>query len=262
MRVMTFNIRNSEAQDGQNEWAVRRNWVAQFIYNIEPDVVGMQEVLPDQMAYLKDSLSSKYEGYGVARDDGDSIGEACPIFYRTDRFTRLTQGNFWLSDTPGVPSRSWGAACNRVCTWVMLQDKRSQRVFIVANTHLDHVSEQARTRGIILIKQRLAAIANNCPIILAGDFNAAAGGDTYQAALGRVFTMQDCYPKAEKTGGQRSTYQEYGNVPDSEGERIDFIFTTEGINVKRAYIYNSMIDVGQYLSDHNAVFVDLSDKHL
>jgi len=134
-----------------------------------PDLVGFQEVLHDQLQFLEKQLP-EYRWIGCGRDDGFASGEYCPIFYNGTlfraRFTppspqfplnctysspsqAETAGTFWLSETPWTPgSRSWGASLPRICTWVVLSHISSNRRFAVFNTHLDHMSINARANGI------------------------------------------------------------------------------------------------------------------
>ncbi len=52
VRVMSFNIRHDNPQDGENAWPHRRDWVAELIRENRVDVVGMQEVLKSQIDVL------------------------------------------------------------------------------------------------------------------------------------------------------------------------------------------------------------------
>lgn len=54
--VMTFNIRTSNIPDGDNAWQYRKELVAETIRRFEPDVVGMQEVITEQIEYLTSAL--------------------------------------------------------------------------------------------------------------------------------------------------------------------------------------------------------------
>ena len=58
---------------------------------------------------------------GVGRDDGKEAGEMTALYYRADRFERLDDGHFWLSEQPDQPgSKSWDTALTRMATWVKL----------------------------------------------------------------------------------------------------------------------------------------------
>ena len=48
LRVMTFNIRNSNAKDGADHWEHRKELFAKTVRDFDPDLLGTQEVLADQ----------------------------------------------------------------------------------------------------------------------------------------------------------------------------------------------------------------------
>jgi endonuclease/exonuclease/phosphatase family metal-dependent hydrolase len=139
---------------------------------MDVDVLGLQEVFAEQSDYLLEKLP-QYAKVGVHRDDGKRAGEASPVFFRKSRFEALKSGTFWLSETPDVPgSKSWGTACTRLCSWVLLKDKANDRTFCFANTHTDHVSELARKEGMLLIIRRMREFAPaGTPLVFTGDHN-------------------------------------------------------------------------------------------
>jgi len=96
---MTFNVRLDIPSDSVNNWNYRKGDACRMIAYYSPDLLGMQEVLHNQMEDLKRGLP-QYTALGVGRDDGKEAGEYCPIFFRTDRFTLVEYGNFSLSEQP------------------------------------------------------------------------------------------------------------------------------------------------------------------
>ena len=54
--VMSFNIRLDHVADSLNNWKYRKDAAAQMIAYYTPDVVGMQEVLKNQLDDLKNRL--------------------------------------------------------------------------------------------------------------------------------------------------------------------------------------------------------------
>ena len=79
---MTYNIRNSNAADGPNKWKFRKEKVVTLIKNVNPDVLGTQEVLFDQYKDLQHMLTD-YSVFGVGRNNGKHAGEHSCIFYTT-----------------------------------------------------------------------------------------------------------------------------------------------------------------------------------
>ena len=76
--VMSFNIRLDHVADSLNNWKYRKDAAAQMIAYYTPDVVGMQEVLKNQLDDLKNRLP-QYTALGVGRADGKEKGEYCSI---------------------------------------------------------------------------------------------------------------------------------------------------------------------------------------
>ena len=121
---MTYNIRLSTGNDGENAWEHRKEGLVNQIRFHEPDVFGIQEGLPDQVAYFEQNLKD-YAYYGVGRDDGEEKGEFSALYFKRDKFKVLKKRTFWLSETPDQPSKGWDAALPRICTTVLLEMKSS-----------------------------------------------------------------------------------------------------------------------------------------
>ena len=124
IKLISYNLRNSGARDGDNAWMKRRHATPQMIRQEAPDVFGVQEGLIDQLQYI-DTECPQYARVGVGRDDGAEGGEIMAIYYLRDRFELVDSGTLWLSETPAEVSRGWDGACNRTMTWVELRDKNS-----------------------------------------------------------------------------------------------------------------------------------------
>lgn len=125
LKLITYNIRLQTESDGANSWANRKDFLTGQLKFYNPDVFGVQEVLPQQV----DDLTKSFVNYGTAGSgrDGFGKGESSNIFYRKDRFILKDSGTFWLSETPSKISKGWDAALNRVCTYVLLKDKQTKK---------------------------------------------------------------------------------------------------------------------------------------
>jgi endonuclease/exonuclease/phosphatase family metal-dependent hydrolase len=168
IRAATFNLRNSSAPDGDNAWPVRRNAAVAAIEHLDADVVGLQEVLPDQLDYLRWRFP-KYEIVGAGRDDGMSAGEHCVVMVRPGDWRVERHETRWLSDDPGTPgSIGWDAHLTRIATLVWLRH-RNDTTIGVANTHYDHAGEVAQLQSSRLIARWTAG---SLPWIVMGDLNA------------------------------------------------------------------------------------------
>ena len=170
--LMSFNIRTSTADDGSNNWEYRKEAAARMLRAEHPDVVGMQEVRPNQEAFFRERLSDMYDGVSVSRDPSSNNDEACTVFYNKQKYDLVRTNTFWLSETPDVPSIGWDAMFNRIVTYVYLRDKQTDKQILVFNTHLDHVGVVARERSLALIADSALAIGGDTmPMFVMGDLN-------------------------------------------------------------------------------------------
>lgn len=257
VRVMSFNVRVDVASDGLDAWPHRVEAVAATVR--QADVAGVQEAT----AAMLDTLALRLRDFarlGTGRD-ADGGGEQSAILYRPDRFDRLDDGTFWLSPTPDVPgSQGWDAALPRIATWARLRDRRTGRALVVVNTHFDHVGQTARRESARLVADRALAIADGAPLVVMGDLNAPDGSDvvrTFAAVLRDTRLVSETPPS-----GGAATWNGFGRDPD--GERIDYVFVSDGVRVLAAATLDRTI--GDVLgtaatrlpSDHHAVTATVS----
>lgn len=246
MKIISFNIRYNSWHDidGENRWANRRDAVVRMINDEQPAAIGLQEALIDQLLYL-DSCLPQYRRVGVGRDDGKEDGEFMAIYYDTARLVLLSDTTRWLSMTPEVPSKYEGAGCFRTVTVARFCDRRSGREFAYLNTHLDHVSDDARARGAQVIGDIVVNPLRDYPVIVGGDMNCAVETGGYKpfdfffrAGLQDARTMTDSTSHA-------ITYNAFGN---EEGKIIDH-FLVRDVEVLRFRTLNGDYGV-PYISDH------------
>jgi endonuclease/exonuclease/phosphatase family metal-dependent hydrolase len=258
---MTFNIRYSAAADGPDRWTERREMVVDVIRRFDGDFVGIQEALPDQVAYLRESLSA-YRLIVRSRLADAEQGEAVPLLYRHGRWRldETQQGTFWLSDTPEVPgSTTWGNDIPRIVTWGRFVEGQTGRAVYVYNCHFDHASEPSRQKSAVLLAKRIAARQQPDPVILTGDFNCGESsyairylkGQQDQSPIKLVDTFRMQHPD-EKTVG---TFHAFRGSRD--GEKIDYVFALPGVKVLGAEIVYSNRD-GRYPSDHYPVTAEMA----
>ena len=259
LRVMSFNIRMDTPADGPNAWPLRKDIAAGTIGFHRPDVAGLQEVLVSQLRDLE-ALLPEYGWVGVGRDDGREAGEFNPVFYLEDRFRPLETSTFWLSETPGRPGvKGWDAACARVVTWVRLRDDWGGGVFVVFNTHFDHVGETARRESAALVLAEMGRIAGNDPVVLTGDLNCTRE----DAAYGTLLSGAGGAPLL-RDAREASLRPPYGPAHSFSGFRaearsalpIDHIFVSSSLEVTRAGILPGSWD-GRFVSDHNPVLAEI-----
>ncbi|WP_406155579.1 MULTISPECIES: endonuclease/exonuclease/phosphatase family protein [Streptomyces] len=245
--VMTFNLRFASTSE-PNSWAARRPVMRRLLRQEAPTLMGTQEGLYQQLRDIHADLGPHYDWIGTGREGG-SHDESTAIFYDTRRLAPVEHDTYWLSDTPRViGSNTWGGALPRIVTWVRFRDRAvGGREFHVLNTHFDHLGQYARERSAVFLGQKIAEFDRSTPVVVTGDFNAAAHDNpAYDTLL--ATGLVDTWDAAAERGRQYATFHGYKPLtPD--GDRIDWILTSPGATVHRAAI-NTFEMNGQFPSDH------------
>lgn len=249
LNVMTFNMRYDNPDDESNNWRFRRERVAEVIASHAIDVFGAQELLVHQLSDLT-ALLPDYQSVGVGREDGADAGEFNPVFFRRDRFTLLDSGTFWLSETPETAgSKGWDGACERIATWAVLRD--GKREFLFINTHLDHVGQVARDKGVALLLERIDALRGERPVILTGDFNSTPQSSVI-AHVQQSGILHDVKGAAAETAGTSWSFADFGEIPEERRPLLDYIFVNDAFAADRYEVLPDRLD-GGYVSDHAPV---------
>ena len=254
LTVMTYNLKFG-SPNPPNGWPQRRPLMRELIAQLAPDVFGTQEGLYGQLQDLAADLPA-YQWIGMGREGG-SRGEFMAVFYRTARLEPLAFDHFWLSDTPTViGSKTWGPTLPRMVTWVKFRDRQTKREFIFVNTHFDHLVQAAREKSAQLIRERVAAFDAKLPVLLVGDFNAAAGSNKAYGILTDDKFFADTWTTARARVNEGiGTFNGFRAIP-RDGVRIDWILSRGEVAADRIEIVTFSRD-GQFPSDHFPVVAKL-----
>jgi endonuclease/exonuclease/phosphatase family metal-dependent hydrolase len=243
MRLLTFNLRFANPQDGRNYWDYRKEIVVDTIFAVNPDLVGTQEGTVPMLEFLTEHL----QGFLplTAHREVDPTCQYPTIFYRQGLQVQ-DSGEFWLSKTPTVHrSISWDSAFPRMVTYGLFQEPGRDLWFYFINTHLDHISSLARLHGARLIREFFQD--KNPPQILVGDFNEPPDDPVFQELTGPGHRFQDTWRALNPQGPEPPTQHNFDGNP--RGHRIDWILVTPPFQVTKVEIvgYNHS---GRYPSDH------------
>ncbi len=251
LRVMSFNIRCTNV--GTRQWQDRIGVVTQTILRAQPDSVGLQEATPEWMTTLNSMLTG-YAYVGVGRDNGIDLGEYSAIFYLKDKYNVIDSGTFWLSETPDEPSLGWDAACNRVCTWIILENKESGQRYMHMNAHFDHIGVEARRHSAEMVAE-FAAQHNDVPVVFTADMNVREGSDSY-LVLQNSGVLKDGKFLAEDT----MDYLTFHDTKPSQhiGQILDYVFVNSLFDPEVYRVVTAGIDGEYYVSDHFPIYADLN----
>ncbi len=252
-KIMSFNIRYENPNDGVNIWNNRKKELCDLINHSHPHIVGIQEALINQVVYLKQNLKG-YNMIGVGRDDGIDKGEFSSIFHDTTIFELLDDKTFWLSQTYDTISVGWDASMERICTYGIFQNKMTRNKIFVFNTHFDHIGKKARTESAKLIIRIINSItSDNDKVILLGDFNC----NPESSPIKFITQYLDDGATLCKSGlsGPTGTFNGFDSSK-ANNNRIDYIFVKNFEVVSYKHIDDRMKN-GNFLSDHLPVLIEV-----
>ena len=147
-------------------------------------------------------------------------------------------------------SKDWGSAHYRVCSYVILKDRASGKDFVVFNTHLDHISDEARINGIGVVLDKIAQFGG-LPAVIMGDLNAQEGSATYISATENFL---DARYEAKETV---DTFTFHGWGDAERQKRIDYFMVSKtGFAVNRYAVLDTHHN-GVWSSDHAALVLEL-----
>ena len=249
LKVVTFNIRSSYSGDGINSFIYRAAFIADKINKEKPDVISFQEMTPVIIDAMK-KLLSKYEFVGHGRNE-DYDGEGLYTAVRKDTCSIVGWDSIWLSPKPYTPGSRFEnqSECPRICVQTMVYHKETGKIMRVFNSHLDHISDEARIEGLNVTFDFIESYKEkgNHPFVLLGDFNARPDSEVIKA----------CNQKSEMqevTKNIPTTFHAFGK----KASKIDYIYMSDelaqAINTVEAW--TDEIN-GIYLSDHYPVCAEL-----
>jgi endonuclease/exonuclease/phosphatase family metal-dependent hydrolase len=255
IKIMSFNIRYENPNDGINIWQNRREFVFDIIKKYQCDFVCMQEVTVNQ---LSDSIKNlpQYTFIARSRNIDNSSGESVPIAFVSDKWKALDSGFFWLSDTPDVPaSRSFGNALPRITTWTKFTNIATNKTILLYNTHFDHESSTAQCKSAELLIKHISSNRldiNN--IIITGDFNVEFENRAIKVLLSSDLKLMDTSVEYRKKFPRFGTFHEWtGNT----SQQIDFIFSSSTIKFLDFQVIKDCYGSNKYPSDHFPVISKL-----
>jgi endonuclease/exonuclease/phosphatase family metal-dependent hydrolase len=260
-KIMSYNVlANWDDARGDRITAVVRDQ--------NPDVLGLQEVVGNNVPYLLSGLDADYEVYFPDKPD--------PVFVRRNGSLRVVeQGS----------TEIYRCLIDRHVNWVRLEDEASGREFIYYNTHLCFIlqntldgitNEEANQTQAGQIIDVMAPHARDGLIqVIGGDLNTFSSSNTTRFFVDAVplpvngkrnpLALKDTWPAAPGNTGRKPSTRGGGlggmgqagmgpgggmatrfEMPDEPG--IDWLFVSEFASVLAAEVVDNELTSGA--SDH------------
>lgn len=263
--LMSSNVRFASARNkddnpdtGDRDWTNRKSAYYTMLNTIKPDIVGLQEAEQEQVVDIKNNCPG-YSHVGYGRKSGKDItssfssieqwlgkkhGESTTILYRTDKFTKHSEGWFCHSNTPDEADTYFPGTTDeqpRISTWVILTHKESSRKFFYLNTHT--TTYAVREQEITLIKNKVEELnTEKLPVILSADWNLVED-DSW------MLPITQNYLSARKTAPiTDNCYTYHWWESTSDKKQIDHIYY-KGLECYEFHTVNQKWD-NLYISDH------------
>lgn len=242
LKVMSFNIRATTTEDDAfNNWGMRAGACRDMIIDQQPSIVGFQELVATQWKYVTGTLTS--HGYvGVSIDDPMNA-----FMYRPDELEMLSEGVFWLSDTPDKSSMSWDGYV-RYVHWAMMKVLSSGQEFFYINTHFG-LTAPSRKSAMTLINRRMPTLnPDNLPVVMMADFNTPATDTVFDG----IRETMSCTREVAPVTDDLKTYNAWGN--EVKAYICDHIFITNTMKCHEYKTVTQWYDGHKYVSDHYPVY--------
>jgi endonuclease/exonuclease/phosphatase family metal-dependent hydrolase len=251
MKIVTFNIRCVWDDDGINSFMHRVGLIYDKIRSEKPDIIAFQECTPRIMEILE-KMFPEYDFYGQYRSV-NYWGEGLFTAVRKEDYRIASAESFWISPTPHVPGSRFPeqSDCPRICNAVVVRNKKTDKMLRLFNIHLDHISEEARVKGMELMLGKIAEYNEHMdiPSVMLGDFNATPESESVEmCAACKTPALFDI------TADIEYTYHGFGGLFETAPNKIDYIFVSEELS--NAFVKSEVwkdSHEGIYLSDHYPV---------
>ena len=260
IRVVTYNMLFDLFDSNLapiNRWPARLPRIVELIDEMNPDVIGTQELQPNQVQDLVPLLEPTYEFISVNSSTGDQDG----IFVKKRRFHILKEELVFSESDPVTP----------VITIVELEDKKTNASVAIANSHFSFGNIENRGLEAHLVAKKVHSLAKHIPVIFMGDLNTFPNrpdnsfpfydGDYVNDILTKN-TLQDSINVS--LVGHVGPIGTFTNNPPSilpfegtgtPGVFLDHIYVSKGITVLIHAVQPGTVD-GHFPSDHMPVVID------
>lgn len=184
-------------EDPEKSAEVRRHRFQWLVEKYDPDIVGMQEVDELWKSMLREDFREKYDMYYLYRGSLKGSNEAEPVMWKKEKFEKVEDGSFWLSETSDTPyPPGFGRYYPRICNWVRLKEKESGKIIRIGSTHFDFYEDNEPIKVIRSLFEKECAIAGDEPYIFMGDFNIGYLEEKYNVLMDTK-AFYDLRPAAE-----------------------------------------------------------------
>lgn len=266
VRIMSLNLRCALSATENNQ-QIREPRIVSFVESTMPNSIGVQECEHFWYVRLADTIGKlgyvpvQTEIYAGNVPVNPRYAFKNYIWYNSNTTKLIDSGRMWLSETPDQPSQGFGATNYISAGWAILQDRETGAKYVHVNTHLyvGTDKEEIRRKELDLLFEKITSLeSQGYQVFLTGDFNSQMNSSIYTQATNKLLDAR----KIAKETTNLLTFNGYAKegveLDPGTYRCMDYCFYTKNINV-----CIEKFDVvekwnGGYLSDHNALVIDVT----
>ena len=232
-----------------NRWPERLPRIAELVNDMSPDVLGAQELMPNQVQDLLPYLEDRYTFVSINTNEGEQDG----IFIKNSRF-EILQKNIVEPMTIAV-----------------LKDLKTHKMLAAVNAHFSFGNVEKRKSEAKKVAKKVHSLSRKMPVVFMGDLNTFPNrpdksfpfydGDMIDRILTKK-TLKDSISKSYLGHvGPIGTFtnQEPSILPfegtGTPGVFLDHIYVTSDVVVLLHAVQPATVD-GHFPSDHQPVLID------
>lgn len=259
--VASLNLLNNNNHGLEENFIdARMPRIIRFINTEKPDSIGVQECdFAKHCGNMRGTVDDgiRPAGYVCVPEecwDGKYYAFKNFIWYNSNTTECTESGRMWLSETPEIPSKSFGKEHYISMGWAVLRNKATGFAYVHVNTHLYYLDSEIRLKEVEILLKKLKEFTNaGYPVFLTGDMNENMDGAVYARYMQELEDTR----RLAQVSTDRVTFHCFG----FRANTIDFCLCSIDQNV----VSINRFDVveryeGKLLSDHSAVLVDVSIK--
>ena len=222
LKVISYNIRNSQSKDGTNSWVYRYAASAEMIQDQQADVIGLQEALPDQVEFVE----KNFRDYKPAGD---------------------TTAIFWNKKTVALQKSGKSA----YGTWALIKEKKTGKKFYVFNVDLQNIPAAERKAAVGKMLDEVAVLnADGLPVVVTGGFSMKPSDPGLADIEAKMVNARKNATKTDNTG----TFNNWGKNSDI----IDHIYYSGFGSCPEYQTVTKRYADRKFVSDHYPLMVLLA----
>lgn len=222
LKVISYNIRNSQEKDGTNSWVYRYAASAEMVKDQMADVVGLQDALSDQVNFF----DQNFKEYKWA-------GDFAYILWNKKTVTLQKSGSF------------------DVATWALFKDKKTGNRFYVVNVDLKKTPAEEQKEAVRQVLEKTEALnKESLPVVVTGGFYAKSGTAVVEDVEAKMTNARKAAAKTDNTG----TYTNWGKT----SEILDHIYYSGFSACPEYQTVTKRYAERKFISDHYPLMVLLT----